>query len=333
MLRSRTKVRKEGNVLVDDVTGNPVASAGPTGGFPVASTPEGTLLSGGQITPQSLPEGRTVTTPPPTTGAAQQIQQELSSISGIQLTPNRVSKFFLPQGEVSKEEFNRAKGEAAITTEQGGRSALNKGGGLLPETRADLLNVDPSTLTPDLQRELASIEGQSIDANPLAITADDELSARRELALQVAGTVGVLAFGRQLVLQTIGRTAATKGALAKLGVGFGFPVVAQKKKVSEASNNFANAEDAIDNYAGLVKSGQMSYTDGIGMIQEELNNILRSEKALKIMSSDPLIGNLPFVNPQTGLADITAYKTYFNNVFLPDLQQNARLAAVGAKPL
>lgn len=261
---------------------------------------------------------------------AQAQTQAISAITGQPLVPNRVSKFFLPQGEVTEQEFRRAKEEAKITTE-GGRSALNQGGGLLPETRSDLLNVDPNTLEPEIQRELASIEGQGIDLNPLDITPDDELSARRELALQVAGTVGVLAFTRQLVLQTIGRTAATKGALTKLGVGLGFPIVAQRKKISTANDDFSNSEDAIDNYASLIKSGQMSYTDGIGMIQEELNNILRSEKTLKILSTDPVIGNLPLVNPQSGLADIVSYKTYFNNVLLRDLQQNARLAAVGVR--
>src|SRR3990167_11410919 len=62
--------------------------------------------------PEDLGRQSFPTTQNQTTSDIQQAVVQASALSGVPLEPNRVTKFFLPKGEVTREEFDRAKGEA-----------------------------------------------------------------------------------------------------------------------------------------------------------------------------------------------------------------------------
>ena len=314
------RTRRKGNVLVDVETGEPVATAAPEPFTPAFQSIPGQ-------TPPTQPATRT-------TSQAQPAQEDLSAISGVPLATNRINKFFLPQGEVDRETFRRALEEARITT-QGGRAAPGVQG-LLPSTREDLLKVPRETLTPELQRELAGIEGQAqIDTGELAVSGGPGLltgdvgKARAEFAAQTALAATAFLGISALLKGTLARTAGSRALLTKIGLGgaLAFPVFTQRGKISEAKVLTDNSKSSIDDYINEFKAGRMTYTDTIQMIRTETNNIRRNQRTIKTLNQ--ALGNFITGGFQEE-ADIEEYLRHFNTTVLPDLIASAQRQVVGA---
>lgn len=258
-----------------------------------------------------------------TTSDIQQAVANVSAITGQPLVPNRVNKFFLPQGEVSREEFERAKGEAKITT-QGGRSALNQGGGLLPETRSDLLDVNRETLTPEIQGALAGV-GEDTFAGEEAISEQEVNTAGGRFV----GATALLTLP-SLLLKTAGNKSGTisLGRLAGAAAGIGTSRSIQRSKITEAKALTDSSKANIDDYVNAFKAGDMSYTDAVQQIQTEIMNIRRNEKTIKTLNQ--ALGNWVAGGAEEA-ADIEQYIRHFNTIVYPDLVNSAQNRAVGIR--
>ena len=259
-----------------------------------------------------------------TTSDAQAQVQALSAITGQPLVPNRVNKFFLPQGEVTEQEFRRAKGEAKITTEQGGRSELNQGGGLLPETRKDLLDVNRETLTPELQGALAGI-GEDTFAGEEAIS-EQELNTS---AGKFVGSTALLAIPTILLSTLKGKAdSLSLGKVAAVGGTLAASRGVQRSKIADAKAFTDTSKANIDDYVNAFKAGDMSYTDAVQQIQTEIMNIRRNEKSIKVLNQ--ALGNW-ISGGADEAAEIEQYIRHFNTIVYPDLVNSAQNRALGIK--
>lgn len=129
------------------------------------------------------------TTKPTITSEAQAVQQDLSAVSGVPLATNRVTKFFLPKGEVTEQEFRRAKEEAKIVAE-GGRRARATPGQLASFQVEQGEGFTPSLASPERQRgftELTKDAFSSTIRDPLGnLGPDPEFSGEVRRSLPAA---------------------------------------------------------------------------------------------------------------------------------------------------
>ena len=146
--------------------------------FPNQSNP----LAG---TSQFQPQINTLDVAQPTVQAG-----DVSAISGAALPVNRVTKFFLPKGEVTEQEFRRAKEEAKIVNEGGRRGAATPeqlaafAAGQAPEPE-----VTPTAQTPEARGQGFDVVGRLPEDAPIRRFSEataERVSAEGKSALQLA---------------------------------------------------------------------------------------------------------------------------------------------------
>ena len=198
------------------------------------------------------------------------------------------------------------------------------------EQQFGLSNVPLISEEARVQRERMALEKPTEEALAGLGASVSTTPTQQEIGTEARKGAAVLSISLALSLLTkgAGSTLTSRGLVA--GAGVTIERGRERQKVSEYSNAFSDSKQLIGQSIDAYKNGDISFETLMVLLDQEMQNINRQERGLKIMTSDWLLSYIS--GGKDELENIEAFRRQFNSIVIPEVvsaRQKQEIAPAG----
>ena len=167
-----------------------------------------------------------------------------------------------------------------------------------------LSDQEKSSIEAEVSSGLTGLGGPEATPTPGEVNAQQRGIAAAAVGLGVTAVTLASGIAVKIGISTkVGRALLHSVGAAGLGAG----LLSGRQKVTEAASNFTNSKGIVNEISSLHAQGILSLEQAQIMMAKEFENINRSERTLKILTSDSIQNFLS--GGKDELADIVSYRS------------------------